>query len=147
MGRRQMLIPGTIYSVPLQNDQFGFCLLAAVKQEPLEAGFVRVFSNVALSEQSQDKNALAIAELFCTIDLMKSEIWKPICVIEVPLSMLEKFRLFTSHSILPCTIYGSRNVAGLIEAFNGLRRWDEMADPNYYAGMLLDGVAVSGSVM
>ncbi len=93
-----------------------------------------------MSGENQPVDPYPIAELFCTLDLIKSGMWGFVGKAEVPTSMLHEFGIFTSYSVLPCTIYGSRNIANLIEAFNGLRPWDEMADPDYYKTMLLDGV-------
>jgi hypothetical protein len=141
MGVRKLPVLGNVYCIPLLGEQqFGSCLLAAIKKDPLEAGFVRVYGTITAAEQIPPITIDPIAELFCTLDLIRRRIWSLAGKVEAPIDMLYDFELFTSHSILPCTIYGSANIASLIEAFNGLRPWDEMADPNYYTKMLLDDV-------
>lgn len=81
-----------------------------------------------------------IADVFCTLDLVKSGVWKVAKRREIPEAMMNAFNVANEEPILPHTIYGSRNITILIEAFNGLRPWDEMADPDYFTNMLLDGV-------
>src|SRR5512132_1688535 len=133
---------GSIFLVPLSD---GLCSVGQVLKRTPDAlnSVVCAFYDLRVKpktpvdvEQLTEESLISIQ--FTTHDLLRSGTW--VVVGQGPSMYLERMTRLPSlerAGYVGAVVVGSRNMTLFLEAFHGLRPWDDYADPAYFEKLLL----------
>jgi hypothetical protein len=135
--RRQRSKDGDLFAVPLQDGRYAFGqVVASIDLGCLSCVFFRATS---IDANAADETDEPIAFLFVTKELLSSGRWQIVRNAKIHVRRsLNKNERFRRWGWVGATVTGSANVEALLNAFNGLKPWDNWKDPKYLDSLLLD---------
>lgn len=135
---------GQVFLVPLDDGRCAIGQIIGVESQALNS-ITCIFSKettppIGPSGCSGIADTESIAALFTTSDLLKRGRWAVISKADVTFPKTkypnEQYR---SKGWVGAKVIGSRIVEDFLNAFHGLRYWDDWKDPKYLDGLLLPG--------
>lgn len=128
--------------MPLEDGSFAMGQIVEIQKEVLNS-ITCAFFDLRTNTQSDIKleKHKPISVQFVTKDLFNSGNWERIENSKVTVSnKLLPYRETKKKGWVGAKVIGSGIIEMFLNAFYGLRPWDEMKDPEYYKKLLLPGV-------
>lgn len=133
---------GSIFLVPLSDGRSAVGQVLRRTPRALNSAIcafydLRVFPRAKVAPEDLDVQRL-ISLLFVTTDLLTYGVWP--LVGEAPPRHLERMTRLPAlekASYVGAKVIGSGNVREFLEAYDGLRPWDDYADPQYLDKLLV----------
>jgi len=139
---KQIAKIGDVFKVPLEDGSFVSGQIVEIQKEVLNSITCAFFDSRTdtLPGTDLEKHKL-ISVQFVTKDLFNSGKWERIENNKVTLSTkLLPYRETKKKGWVGAKVIGSGIIEMFLNAFYGLRPWDEMKDSEYYQKLLLPGV-------
>lgn len=133
---------GDCFTVPLCDGSFSLGQVVGFEPDAMNSAvcafYAARFSNLDTAHCRGFNDELLVAVLFVTRDLLDSGDWG-VCGHESPLDANRYFDFdgLRAKGFIGLRIIGSGIVVDLMDAYFGLRSWDDFHDRNYLDGLLV----------
>jgi hypothetical protein len=141
--KRQKPREGDVFFIPLVDGSFSVGQLLQITPEALNS-YVCAFFDVRVPDDSVDaatdiNNCTPFAVLFVTPESLKRGYWPILRNVKLAAEVEQyiPIRSLEAAEFVGATIIGAGNIRKFIDAYYGLRPWDDWHDPGYLDGLLV----------